>query len=74
MDILALVLGVPALLMAALLALARLEASLVAPDERAARLSSLIESARAPEEVEHAATELFAEVVPVHGRRDARAA
>lgn len=63
-DIVVLLAGVPAALMGVLFALERLEAWLVRPDERAAAMAELIDSAQEPEEVEAAVARLLAEVAP----------
>jgi hypothetical protein len=64
------VLGVPAALLAMVLVLDRLESFVVAPVDRADRISQLIENA-SPEDVEHTVSVLLAPVVPGTENRSA---
>lgn len=58
-------LGVPMVLFGLLLLLARFEAWVVAPGERAARVVELLDSAEEPDEVEREAARILQVVVPV---------
>ena len=72
LAVVGLVLAFPAGLLALVLALDRFESSFVRPDERAATVVELISSSREPDEVEEAATELFAPVIPAGERLGVR--
>ncbi len=58
-------LGVPMVLFGLLLLLARFEAWVVEPGERAARVVELLDSAEEPDEVEREAARILQVVVPV---------
>lgn len=64
---------VPVGLFGFLLLLARFEANLVQPGERAAEVTELLQSSDEPEEVERATARMLAVVVP-NGNRDSRRA
>lgn len=68
-EILVLTLGVPIILFGFILLLARFEASLVQPGERAAKVVELLHSADAPEDVEQQTAKMLEVVVP-RGPRD----
>jgi hypothetical protein len=70
MEVIALVFGVPVLLFGLMLLLARFEASLVQPGERAAKVVELLHSADAPEEVEQQTARMLEVVVPAGPRDD----
>ncbi|MBA2316724.1 MAG: hypothetical protein H0V93_02955 [Euzebyales bacterium] len=64
LEIATLVLGVPVLLMTLMLLLARFEASLVAPDERAGDVVGLVPSGGDPDRVEAEAARILASSAP----------
>jgi hypothetical protein len=68
----ALVFAFPAALLALVMGLDRFESAYVRPEERAASLVELVMSSREPDEVEEAAAELLAPVVPVERVRASR--
>jgi hypothetical protein len=72
LEILALTFGVPVALFGLMVLLARFEASLVQPGERAAKVVEMLHSADAPEEVEQATARMLEVVVPPGSARDRR--
>jgi hypothetical protein len=68
LEVLGLVLGVPVLLMGLMMLLARFEASLVQPGERAAKLVEMLHSSKPPEDVERAAAQMLEVCAPATPR------
>lgn len=69
---LALVVGFPVLLLAAIWGLGMLEAWMLQPDERAAKINRLLEAEHEAEDVEVAVTRLVAEVADYRQPRTGR--
>jgi hypothetical protein len=70
-EVLALVIGVPLVLMGLMLLLARFEDAAVQPSERAAAVVELLSSGRAPEDVERATAQMLDACTPRRGDRSA---
>lgn len=68
-QVVSVVIAFPAGLAALLLITARLEARLLAPDERAEKLHGALQAAAEPNEVEELATRLARQAMPVAGMR-----
>jgi hypothetical protein len=68
-----LTLVVPPLLLIVLSLLSRLEAWMIQPDERAAKVARLLEQAKGPEELEVEVSRLFADVADTRRRKPSRA-